>query len=433
MRLNIGRLGTFYEMAREGAGMAADRFAAMTGVDSRVSVTRLDLTSPAAISREISRDARDGAVRVELAGGVTGEVLMLFDRAEARAVAERMVRDLPEPDGELADSAVAEVCQVMNSGFIDGWADVLRTEIDMSPPEYLAAPTADDGSELLSAAAVDAGDDDRHAFLFRNRIEAIDIDAGLELEHYFLPEPDAARELFGGDDGPGTDGATGIEYGKLAGFDRMAERGASEATASLSAMTGIETAVDIRRVNFVSLDAIPDEVPREETVSVAFNFDGLPSGYLLFLYDEPSARELVRATVGSDELDGMGRDAIQELSNVMASGLLDGWANMLDTTIDHSAPAYSRDVGAATVDPLVVGLSADQEFAFVFDTRIEATDATVDFDVYIIPDEDDLERALSALDTDRVEGAETRADVAVGELSNGEPERFADVSAGGVE
>jgi len=414
MRLDVRRLGTFYEMAREGAGIAADRFAAMTGVDTRVSVTRLDITSPASIRREIERDSRNAAVRLDLSDGVEGEVLMLFDATEARAAVGTMLRDLPESDAELADSAVSEVCQVMNNGFIDGWADVLRTEIDTSPPEFVADLDSDgpfaDGGDREAAG--------RDAFVFRNRIEAIGGAAGFELEHYFRPEPDTVTELFAGD-GDG-DGDATIEYEKLAGFDRMAERGASAATDSLSAMTGIETAVDVRRVNFVSLDAIPDEIPAEEMVSVAFQFDGIPSGYLVFLYDEASARELVASTVGSADLDDLGRDAIKELSNVMASGLLDGWANMLETTIDHSPPAYTRDLGGAVVDPLVVGLGADQEFAFVFDTRIEATDATTDFEVYVVPDEADLERALSALDVDRAATAEPSVDVAISEFGGTE-------------
>jgi chemotaxis protein CheC len=66
-------------------------------------------------------------------------------------------------------------------------------------------------------------------------------------------------------------------------------------------------------------------------------------------------------------------------------------------------------MGPAAVDPLIVGLSDDQEFAFVFDTRIEAADAAFDVDVYVIPDERDLERALEAVDVDRVDEATANA------------------------
>ena len=42
-------------------------------------------------------------------------------------------------------------------------------------------------------------------------------------------------------------------------------------------MTGIDASVDIRRINFVSLDAIPNEVSTEPQVSVAFGFSGMPN------------------------------------------------------------------------------------------------------------------------------------------------------------
>jgi hypothetical protein len=70
-------------------------------------------------------------------------------------------------------------------------------------------------------------------------------------------------------------------------------------------------------------------------------------------------------------------------------------------------------MGAAVVDPLIVGLVERQEFAFVFDTRIDAVDTAFDIDIYVIPDEDDLRSALDRLDVDRVDDAAVSADYAV--------------------
>ncbi|WP_240334663.1 hypothetical protein [Halorussus sp. MSC15.2] len=95
--------------------------------------------------------------------------------------------------------------------------------------------------------------------------------------------------------------------------------------------------------------------------------------------------------------------------------MLDGWANLLDTTIDHSTPAYAHDMGAAVVDPLVVGLGESQEFAFVFDTRIEAVDTEVDLDIYVIPDEADLRAALGEFDMGRVADTTPEADTDLSE------------------
>jgi chemotaxis protein CheC len=100
---------------------------------------------------------------------------------------------------------------------------------------------------------------------------------------------------------------------------------------------------------------------------------------------------------------------------------------MLDTKIDHSPPAYAHDMGAAVVDPLIVGLVEQQEFAFVFDTRIDADDTAFDIDIYVIPDEDDLRTALDALDVEKVDTADVSADYAVDD-AEARPE---EVSGGG--
>jgi chemotaxis protein CheC len=301
----------------------------------------------------------------------------------------------------------------MNNGFVDGWADVLGTTIDVSAPEYV---TDDHAEAVLGDSALDASHEDL-ALVFRNRIEAVGFE--LDFEHYLVPDHDPMAELLADGTASG-----GIEHRKLTAFDRMAQRGVGRVADNLSRTAGMDVEVDLRRINFLSLDAIPEGVSDEPHVSVAFSYSGVLSGYLLFLYDEPSAQDLVRSAVGedADAFDSMGRDAVKELSNIMASGLLDGWANMLEETIDHSTPAYAYDMGAAVIDSLIVGLSERQEFAFVFDTRVSAVDSEFDVEIYAIPERTDLERALARLETDRAEDAPTTAELPMSEIQAGDTE-----------
>ncbi|KAB1192345.1 chemotaxis protein CheC [Haloferax sp. MBLA0076] len=396
MKLNVNALGTFYEMAREGAGLAATRLNSMSEFDSRVKVTRLHFTHRSEIRNELDDGGEKVGIRVTMDGELSGTSLLLFDHESALSVAGTLVDDVDdEATNELATSAIVELCHIMNSGFVDGWADVLQAEIDVSAPEYVIGDTATafiDEDEFTNMH-------EELALVFQSQIETTGTEFGFE--HYLIPEHDSISRLFETQ----TDDE-GIEYEKLAGFDQMAQHGATRVAENLTRMTNIEMGVDIRRINFISLDAIPETVPNEPLVSVAFSFSGTLGGYLLFLFDPKSANELVAATVGESPGGGLGafeQDAIKELSNVMTSGLLDGWANMLDATIDHSTPAYSHDMGAAVVDPLIVGLSEVQEFAFVFDTRIHAVDREFDVDIYAIPDESDLEAALDRLDARRID------------------------------
>ncbi|MFC4543717.1 chemotaxis protein CheC [Halosolutus amylolyticus] len=404
MKLDVNALGTFYRMAREGAGLAAGRLTHMTDVETQVGVTKLNFMRGREIRRDFDDSSEKVGIRVKLTGAIEGYSVVIFERENALRLVETL---LSEADGEEFDemtrSAATEVGHIMNSGFIDGWADVLEAVIDVSTPEFVEGQSAD----AFFGDIAEAPDDDDLALLFQSRIETVGTEVGFS--HYLFPKRESMSQLL---DQLRT--SDGIEYDKLDGFDRMAERGAEEVAKTATTLTGIDTSVEIRRLNFVSLEAIPEQVADETLVGVAFEFDGMPSGYLLFLFDEESAHEIVDAMVPAEiEEDGfgeMGTSAITELGNIMASGFLDGWANVLDTTIDHSTPEFIHDIGAAAVDPVIIQLGENQDFAFVFDTVVVADGREFDCEVYAIPDEDDLERALNDLDVDRIEEAPTTAE-----------------------
>lgn len=409
MKLDVDTMETFYEMANVGAGLAADRLTSMTNHQTRVCDTRLLFASQAEIG-ERDNNPSGIAVSADLDGDVGGRSLILFDKESANDIARILLSDIPESERErahrksivednrkeegkreqLSRSAISEVGMILNNGFLDGWADVLDTDIDLSPPNFVPGviPCAEEPPDLTMS--------------FRSRIETVGEEIGFQ--HYLLPDQETINRLLAGED----DGRI-IHSEKLAGFDRIAKNGAAKISENLERMTGIDTETAVWR-EFISLDAIPGSLSNERLISVAFTFDGLPSGYLVFLFDRDSAVSLVETLLGTEpdgELGALERDAVCELSNVMTSGLIDGWANTLDTTIDHSTPAYTHDMGASVVDPLVVGLSQRQEFAFVFDVSIRGVDTPFQLDVFAIPDENDLIRALERLETERVEESAT--------------------------
>ncbi|MFC4437279.1 MULTISPECIES: chemotaxis protein CheC [Natrialbaceae] len=404
MKLDVNVLGTFYRMAREGAGLAAGRLTHMTGVETRVGVTKLNFMRGREIGREFADSAQKVGVRVKLTGAIEGYSVIVFDRENALRIVETLLDETDSEEfDEMARSATTEVGHIMNSGFIDGWADVLEAVIDVSTPEFVEGASA----EPFFGDIDETPAEDDLALLFQSRIETVGTEIGFS--HYLFPKRESMARLL-----EQLRTSEGIDYDKLDGFDRMAERGAEEVAETATTLTGIDTSVEIRRLNFVSLEAIPEQIAEEMLVGVAFEFDGLPSGYLLFLFDEDSAHEIADAmlptAVDEDGFGEMRTSAITELGNIMASGFLDGWANVLDTTIDHSPPEFIHDIGAAAVDPVIIQLGENQDFAFVFDTVVMADGKEFDCEVYAIPDEDDLERALNDLDVDRIEDAPTTAE-----------------------
>lgn len=390
MRLDTETLSTFYEMARQGAGLAANRLTRMTGVESHVSATRIEFSSPEHVAAELSNADTNTGTIVDLGGGLTGQTLLLFETESALTIARRLVEKLDDETEHstehLIQSAVPELCAIMNNGFVDGWANVLERDVTVSMPRFFPDESTVTGIDTTGEMAL----------LFRSKISVHGSE--IEFKHYYIPGQETVEELFAAQ--------SGIEYRNLVRFDRVAQQGTDRVTEDITQLTGMRTSIDVHNVSFLALDAIPEAVPNERVASVAFSFDGTPSGYLVFLYDEYSAQKLANTmadTPPGDALGEMGRDAVKEASNIMASGLLDGWANALDTTIKHTVPAFTWDFGPAAVDPLVVALSETREFAFVFDTQVSASNESFDLSMYVIPDEADFEQAVDGVNPERIE------------------------------
>ena len=101
---------------------------------------------------------------------------------------------------------------------------------------------------------------------------------------------------------------------------------------------------------------------------------------------------------------------MQEIGNTMTSGFIDGWANVLDTTIDVSTSAFIYGPSSEIVDQM--GGWPDEEIAFVIDSRIVATDTDVDVTVYTFPNLADLVGLIQGIDTDTdVQADSTASDV----------------------
>ncbi len=380
MQVDIRELGTVNRMAHDGAERAASHISAMTNIETFVDVTRTHVRS----ETPPTRDQCVGVV-VELDGGLCGRTAFTFTPESV----ERVQEVLTPGAEDMVESLVRELGNVMAGGFADGWADYLGTPIDISPPTYVDG----DPTDRL-------GDDP--TFVFASRVGAIDESVSFSV-HLSL-EPDSVDDILSGD------GET-IPVETFAHFDQMTRDGATTVAKNLTAMTGIETTVDISHVSFVPVTEIPEELSDAMYVGVVIELESAPGGFVLILFDESSARGVAQALVPdtSGEFEEREKNAIQELGNIMASSFIDGWANALGESIDISTPMFAHDMGGAIADPLVAHLGQTQEFAFVSDATIRADDETFDCYLYALPDESDLRDVLASLDGDERAERRTRA------------------------
>jgi len=402
MRVDVRALGACNRLAERGAEQAAGALADLTGTDLAVEVTGASVASGEDLAEAFAGRESIG-VRVGLDGGLDGEAVLAFDAANVDALISLL------PGGaSIERSAVTEVGNIALGGFLDGWANYLGKAIDMTPPRYFEA----DGAAVLPDGAL-AGDG---VFLFESRLDATTTD--LDFSIYMLPDSGPFRDLVVGKTAPAAtagaeaaaDGAAGgggdaggstaVPYESLSTFASLAKRGSANAADNIAMMTGLDTTVDVSRLRFVPLADVPAEVGVEPHAGTVFELQGEPSGYLAILFEEESAAAIAASmlpTEPDEPLGGMAENALCELGNVMTSGFIDGWANVLGTSITHSPPEFVHDIGSATISPLVAKLSRRQDYGFVIDAAIQTEGVETRCDVYALPDERELARALDRL------------------------------------
>ena len=187
-----------------------------------------------------------------------------------------------------------------------------------------------------------------------------------------------------------------IDIRKLGLFNKMAKEGGNTVADHLSQMTGMETEMEITKINFIDIPDIRAHVGDDEQIGISIEMLEQPYGHILFLFNATDAKQLAHGMMGDmagaerseTGFSDMERSAIQEIGNIMTSGFIDGWANVLNTTIDISTPTFTYGPGSSMVDNLVG--DRDDEMALMFDSRVQALDSDINVTVYTFPELEEL-------------------------------------------
>jgi chemotaxis protein CheC len=389
MNLDVHALGTFNRLAHSGAETAAWSLSELTGIETHVNVTNVELGTASDVEREFG-EHDFVSIRIGFSGGLDGRTILAFDRDSAMNVVEAILPGATAGD-ELATSGLKEVGNIMLGGFIDGWANHLETTIDITTPTYLDVDS-DGPLDDFSIGEDGYGGESDHIIVFRNQLETVSDPVLFYL--YMVPTAESVGTI--ADTATNTEEALPIE--SFTAFSEMIDDGAEQASADISAMTGTETVVDVSRLSFVPIEGVPMQLDDTTRVGVVLEFEGTPSGYIAILFDEPSSERIATALLpGADAGEAMRQSALQEIGNIITSGFLDGWANRLETTIEISPPQFVHDLGPAIIDPLATELAQNQDYAFLIDSTIRTDDDEFSCDIYALPNETELHDALDQL------------------------------------
>ena len=207
-----------------------------------------------------------------------------------------------------------------------------------------------------------------------------------------------------------------VDVRKLDLFNKIAKVGSQRVADSLSEMTGMDAGIEVTKINFLHMEDVRTHLGEDRQVGIFVELTEPPYGYVLFLLDPADSKRLARQMVPGGGSEGSGfsdmeRSAIQEIGNIMTSGYIDGWANVLQTTIDMSTPSFVFGPSAEVIEQM--GGWPDQEMVFVLDSQIVAGGTDVDLTVYTFPQLEPLVDLIQNIEVDTDVHADTVADETV--------------------
>ncbi|WP_080510388.1 chemotaxis protein CheC [Halorubrum coriense] len=387
MKIEVNALGQFNQLAHDGSKQAARSLGQLTNVQPTVEATSIDLLRRRDIVADLHNQELVG-ISSDFSGGIAGTALLIFNMTGAKTLA----KSLPgNKGGEIGlEPRLTEVGNIMLSGFIDGWADYLNQSIDQRPPTYLTG----DGADVIPDA-LPLNETSNQVLTINSTFETTN--AVVETTAYiFLQEASFKRIL----DNQLSSESTPIPLDKLQAFSQMAAKGGDTAGDNITTMTGIETTVTISRMSFLPIEQIGPRLGDEQHVGVVAELTGLPTGYILILFDEASGETIAEAMGTGEVTDGfeeLHKSAIEEIGNIMISGFVDGWANVLSTSNQHTPPEFVHDFASAIVDPIMLDFATTQEYVFGFDTLIQTTSEPVQCQILALPRAEELKQALDEL------------------------------------
>ncbi|QSG05500.1 chemotaxis protein CheC [Halapricum desulfuricans] len=409
MQVDADSLEQLNLRTRDGAERAGKQFSDAIGVETTIGATRIRITSQQDLVAALLTGDEE-CLKFDVAGRLSGTALLTFDEGVRSLVRSRS-------DEGRVDGLASELFDA----FVDEWESYVGGELIVETVTYVPDPAVHDfGFDSIS-------DDAESTPLFQGSIDVVGRPGRVKL--YLVPDAasletllskggdesgvetddsdtsEGGNTLFGGgdselfetDDSP----STPLSLDKLSVFSDLTRAGTRAAAERVTAFTGIETDTEIAGINFTPIDDISTSLNADSYVGTTLEFEGRPSGHLAIMFPDESARrvaeEMLPTDPDGDGLTRMHRSALEELGNNMASGFLDGWANVLQTTVDHTPPEFSDDMEMTLIELVAEQLGPFQTHAYTIESRITTESVAFDCEIHALPNETQLSEALDEL------------------------------------
>lgn len=183
--------------------------------------------------------------------------------------------------------------------------------------------------------------------------------------------------------------------------------GAGNATTALAQMINKRVEIGVPHVRLVDFNEISTIIGSEENVmvSILIMLSGDIKGMMMFMLDEPVARNLVNILMGTDKeseepFDEIELSAVMEIGNIIAGAYLRSLSELTHLYMDVSVPMLQIDMAGAilSVPAIEFGKIGDKVLLIEteFDDALEK-DVAVNGYYVLVPELESYERILESL------------------------------------
>jgi chemotaxis protein CheC len=199
---------------------------------------------------------------------------------------------------------------------------------------------------------------------------------------------------------PGTSLTIPIE--KLAVMNWLGEVGVDGVEKRLRRLPVDEISVRSEQVKsgYTGDESVDAQFGSHVRVGVKVRIPNTPAGHMLVLFSPESANNAAALMLENAVEDvsaasfEMARDALTELSNMIASGFVDEWADLFDRHIVTAAPNFVQNPERELIRRVVTG---DDDLGLYITSSLRIPEYDIDASILLFPEEETFVNAASKL------------------------------------
>lgn len=197
-----------------------------------------------------------------------------------------------------------------------------------------------------------------------------------------------------------------MEHGKLSPLQLDAIRevsniGAGNAATALSQLVNKKIDMTVPFVNIINFEDIFTNITEEkEVLGILIRVLGDCPGNILFIFEKESAKEIVEALLGSEDLllSEMGKSALCEVGNIISGAYMNAISKFTNLSIMASVPAMAHDMLSAILSSTLIEAAQYSENILEIETKfLTGKNNEAGGYFYFLPMPGSLEKILGAI------------------------------------